>query len=66
MLAGVLAAGDTETKLKVKALQQSSSEVVPLNHAEVVDGNGSYCELHPAVVKGRLFTLQVRFILAIG
>lgn len=46
MLAGVLAAGDAEAKLKVEALQELLPEVVPLNHAEVIDGNVAHCELH--------------------
>lgn len=46
MLASVLAAGDTEAKLKVKALQQLATKVVPLDHPEVVDGNVTNSELH--------------------
>lgn len=58
MLAGVLAAWDAETELEVEALQQPSSEVMPLDHAEVVDGNISYCELHPAMGGSMMHTLQ--------
>lgn len=47
VLAGVLAAGDAETKVEVKAFEQLVAEVVPLNHAEVVDRLVSHCELHP-------------------
>lgn len=60
MLAGVLAAWDAETELEVEALQQPSSEVVPLDHAEVVDGNVSYCELHPAMGRSRTLTLLLK------
>lgn len=45
MLAGVLTAGDAEAELKVEALQQLISEVMPLNHAEVIDRNVTHCEL---------------------
>ena len=46
MLACVLAAGHAEAELKIKALQQLVAEVVSLDHAEVVDGSVSNCELH--------------------
>lgn len=36
MFTGVLAAGHAEAELKVKALEQLLSEVVPLDHPEVV------------------------------
>lgn len=36
VLTGVTAVWDTETKIKVKALQQVITEVVPLDHTEVV------------------------------
>lgn len=37
MFTGVLAVGDDETEVKVKALEQSISEVMPLDHPEVTD-----------------------------
>lgn len=46
VLAGVLAAGDAEAKVEVEAFEQLVAEVVPLNHAEVVDRLVSHCELH--------------------
>ena len=46
MLAGVLAAGDAEAKVEVEAFEQLVAEVVPLDHAEVVDRLVSHCELH--------------------
>lgn len=52
VLARVLAAGHAEAKLEIKALQQLIAEVVPLNHAEVVDGCVSHCELHSAETQG--------------
>lgn len=52
MLAGVLAAGDAEAKVEVKAFEQLVAEVVPLDHAEVVDRLVSHCELHPEGEKG--------------
>lgn len=47
MFAGILTARDAEAKLKVKALQQLPTEIVPLNHTEVVDWNIAYSELNP-------------------
>lgn len=47
MLTGVSAVWDTEAKVKVKALQQVIPEVVPLDHAEVVQRPVSNCEFHP-------------------
>lgn len=47
MLACVLAAGDAEAKVEVEALEQPVAEVVPFNHAEVVDRLVPHCELHP-------------------
>lgn len=47
VLTGVSAVWDTEAKVKVKALQQVITEVVPLNHAEVVQRPVSNCEFHP-------------------
>lgn len=47
VLAGVLAAGDAETKVEVKTFEELVAKVVPLNHAEVVDRLVSHCELHP-------------------
>lgn len=46
VLTGVLAAGDAEAKLKVEALQQLFTEIVPLNHPEVIDGDVPYCEFN--------------------
>lgn len=46
VLACVLAAGHAEAELEIKALEQLIAEVVSLNHAEVVDGCVSHCELH--------------------
>lgn len=55
MLTGVPAAGDAEAEIKVKVLQQTVSEVMPLDHAEVGDGLVSHGELHPAGrEKGRI------------
>ena len=51
VLARVLAAGHAEAELKVKALEQLIAEVVSLNHAEVVDGCVSHCELNSARTK---------------
>ena len=48
MLHGVLAERNEEAKLKVEALEQAVLEVVPLNHAELVDRRRAYRELHPA------------------
>lgn len=48
MLTGVPAAGDAEAKIKVKVLQKSVSEVMPLDHTEVGYGLVSHGELHPA------------------
>ena len=53
VLAGVLAAGDAEAKVEVEAFEQLVAEVVPLNHAEVVDRLVSHCELHPEQRRGR-------------
>lgn len=47
VLTSVFTAGDAESKLKIKTLQQLIAEVVPLDHAEVIDGFVPYCELHP-------------------
>ncbi len=46
MLTRVLAARDAEAKLKVEVLQQLFTEVVPLDHPEVIDGDVSYCEFN--------------------
>lgn len=46
MLACVLAAGDAEAELKVEALQQLFTKVVPLDHPKVIDGDVPYCELN--------------------
>lgn len=59
MLAGVLAAGDAEAKMEVKAFEQLVSEVVPLDHAEVVNRLVSHCELHPEQEKGAGLSLAL-------
>ncbi len=46
VLTRVLAARDAEAKLKVEVLQQLFTEVVPLDHPEVIDGDVSYCEFN--------------------
>lgn len=43
---GVLAAGHAEAKLKVKTLEQLLSEIVPLNHPEILYRSVSDCELN--------------------
>lgn len=48
MLTRVLTAGDAEPKLKVEALEQLLTEVMPLDHAEVIDGLLPDRELYPA------------------
>lgn len=53
MLTGVPAVWDTEAKVKVKALQQGVAEVVPLDHAEVVQRPVSNREFHPDWVTQR-------------
>lgn len=60
MLAGVLAARDTEAKVEVKAFEQLISEVVPLDHAEVVDRLVSHRELHPEREKGAGLSLALK------
>lgn len=52
MFTGVLAAGDAEAKVEVEAFEQLVPEVVPLDHAEVVDWLVSHCELHPELRQG--------------
>lgn len=47
MLTSVSAVWDTEAKVKVKALQQVIAEIVPLDHAEVVQRPVSNSEFHP-------------------
>ena len=47
VLTGVSAVWDTEAKVKVEALQQVITEVVPLDHSEVVKRPISDCEFHP-------------------
>lgn len=47
MLTSIFAAGDAEPKFKIKTLKQLIPEVVPLNHAEVINGFVPYCEFHP-------------------
>lgn len=47
VLTSIFTARDAEPKFKIKALKQLIPEVVPLNHAEVINGFVSYCELHP-------------------
>ena len=46
LFAGVLAAGHAEAKLKIKALEQFLSKIVPFNHPEVLYGHVANCELH--------------------
>lgn len=46
VLARVLAAGHAEAKLKVKTLEQLLSEIVPLNHPEILYRSVSDCELN--------------------
>lgn len=46
VLACVLAAGDTKAELKVETLEQLFTEVMPLDHPKVIDGDISYCELN--------------------
>lgn len=53
VLTGVSAVWDTEAEVKVKALQQVIAEVVPLDHAEVVQRPVPNCEFHPSCVKQR-------------
>lgn len=48
MLTRVLTAGYAEPKLKVEALEQLLTEVMPLDHAEVIDGLLPDRELYPA------------------
>lgn len=48
VLACVLAAWHAEAKFKIEALEQLITEVMSLNHAEVVDGRLPHCELHSA------------------
>lgn len=43
---GVLAAGHAKAKLKVKTLEQLLSEIVPLNHPEILYRSVSDCELN--------------------
>ena len=52
VFAGVAAVGDAEAEVKVKALEQVFSEVVPLDHAEVVQGSVSHRELHAGRMDG--------------
>lgn len=53
MLTGVLAAGNAEAKLKVEALQQLFTEIMPLDHPEVIDGDVPYCEFNTKNTKTR-------------
>ena len=46
VFAGVAAVGDAEAEVEVKALEQVFAEVVPLDHAEVVQGSTSHRELY--------------------
>lgn len=50
MFARVFTAGDAEAKLEVKTFQQLSTEIMPLDHTEIVYGSISYSELHPVDV----------------
>lgn len=47
VLTGVAAVWDAETEVKVETLEQVIAEVVPLDHAEVVQRPVSHCEFHP-------------------
>lgn len=47
VFARVATVGDAETEVKVKALEQASLEVMPLDHAEAVYGSVAHRELHP-------------------
>lgn len=47
MLTRIFTAGDAEPKFKIKTLKQLIPEVMPLNHAEVINGFVPYCEFHP-------------------
>lgn len=47
MLAGVAAVWDTEAEVKIKALEQVIAEIMPLDHAEVVQRPVPDCEFHP-------------------
>lgn len=53
MLTSVFTAGDTEPKFKIKALQQLVPEVVPLDHAEVINGFVAHRELYPEMERER-------------
>lgn len=46
VFARVAAVGDAEAEVEVEALEQPSLEVVPLDHAEAVDGSVAHRELH--------------------
>ena len=46
VFAGVAAVGDAEAEVEVEALQEMLAEVVPLDHAEVVQRSASYRELN--------------------
>lgn len=52
MFTGILAAGDAEAEVEVKAFEKLVAEVVPFNHAEVVDRLVSHRELHPELREG--------------
>lgn len=58
MLARVAAVGDAEAEVEVEALEEQVSEVVPLDHAEAVQGPWTHRELHAE--KGTL-TFTFRF-----
>lgn len=47
MLTSIFTAGDAEAKFKIKTFQQLVTEVVPLNHTEIINGFVPYCEFHP-------------------
>lgn len=47
VLAGVLAVGDAEAELEVERLEEPLAEVMPLNHAKVVNGSVAHGELNP-------------------
>lgn len=47
VLTSIFTAGDAEAKFEIKTFQQLVTEVVPLNHTEIINGFVPYCELHP-------------------
>lgn len=47
MFTCVFTAGDTESKLKVEALQELLTEVMSLNHSKVINGLVADCKFNP-------------------